>query len=385
WKSSEDEWFIRGKVLEALALPPSHLMFCLSHTHAGPSIFRADAVKPGGQFVGPYLRQLQRKAVQTAQRALAKAVPATLAWRYGKCDLAANRDLPEQGKKRFVVGYNPAEKADDTLLAGRVMDKNGRSLATLVNYACHPTTLAWDNKLISPDYVGAMREVVEAQTHAPCLFLQGASGELAPAEQYVGNLAVAEAHGRRLGYAVLGTLEGLLPPATGLSFAGVVESGAALGIWERSAYRVSTALSSERVEVALPLKPLPSLAEIEERWRECADRVFKERLGRQRAVRQAVGEGKSARTHVWVWRLGDALLVGQPNEAYSQFQQKLRRQMEPNPVAVLNLVNGSIGYLPPRPFCGRDLYPVWQTPFAAGALELLTRTASKCAQRMMKS
>ena len=39
----------------------------------------------------------------------------------------------------------------------------GEVLGTVVNYACHPTTLAWENTLISPDYVGAMREVVEAR------------------------------------------------------------------------------------------------------------------------------------------------------------------------------------------------------------------------------
>jgi len=217
------------------------------------------------------------------------------------------------------------------------------------------------------------------------LFLQGASGELAPAEQYVGEVTVAEAHGRRVGHAVLAILEGLLPPGTGLSFAGVVESGAALGIWKRSAYQADTSLSGEMVEVELPLKPLPSLAEVEDRLQRCEDRVFKERLWRQRATRQAVGDGKRARTHVWIWRLGNALLVGQPNEAYSQFQQQLRQQIAPHPVAVMNMVNGYMGYLPPRRLYGRNIYPVWQTPFAAGALELLTKTAIERARRMLKA
>src|SRR6185503_5155147 len=106
---------------------------------------------------------------------------------------------------------NPAVKADDTLVVGRITaDDDGRVLGTLVNYACHPTTLAWENRLISPDYVGAMREVVEAHTGGgPCLFLQGASGELAPAHQYVGDTAVADRHGRRLGFSALAALEGM--------------------------------------------------------------------------------------------------------------------------------------------------------------------------------
>ena len=60
----------------------------------------------------------------------------------------------------------------------------GTILATIVNYACHPTTLGGRNRLISPDYLGAMRETIETNTGlAPCLFLNGAAGELAPREQ----------------------------------------------------------------------------------------------------------------------------------------------------------------------------------------------------------
>lgn len=383
WKSAEDERFLRGEILNALSLEPSRLMFCLSHTHAGPSLCREDASRPGGQFIEPYLRQLQESAVHAARCALATAKSAVLSWRCGKCDLAANRDLPEAGGARFLVGFNPEQNADDTLLVGRVTDEKQQIVATIVNYACHPTTLAWENRLISPDYVGAMRELVSSRTQAPCLFLQGASGELAPAQQYVGDVSLADGYGRRLGHAVLGTLEGMLPPKTRLAFSGVVESGAPLAIWERSVCEPSVVLLAEAVDVELPLKPLPSLSEIERQWRECEDRVFKERLWRQRSVRKVVGDGEIARMPLWIWRLGDSLLIGQPNEAYSEFQQELRRQMMPNAVAVMNIANGYVGYLPPRKSYGKNLYPVWQTPFEAGALELLTQRATEIARRMM--
>jgi len=35
----------------------------------------------------------------------------------------------------------------------------------------------------------------------------------------------------------------------------------------------------------------------------------------------------------------------------------------------LNLINGSIGYLPPEEDYDKDIYQVWQTPFDRGALE----------------
>jgi hypothetical protein len=112
-----------------------------------------------------------------------------------------------------VCGLNPDGPTDDTLLVSKIMAESGKLIGTLVNYACHPTTLAWQNTLISPDYIGALRETVEAECHAPCLFLQGASGDLGPREGYVGDTAVADRNGRQLGFAAL-ALEALPPPGT---------------------------------------------------------------------------------------------------------------------------------------------------------------------------
>ena len=150
----------------------------------------------------------------------------TIDWDVGRCKLATNRDLPDPdpSQQRIICGYNPDGDPDDALLVGRITDATGSARATLVNYACHPTTLAWENAAISPDYVGAMRETIQQATNAPALFLLGACGELAPRYQYVGDPEVADRHGRELGFAALSTLNGMEPPGTQLSYAGVVES-----------------------------------------------------------------------------------------------------------------------------------------------------------------
>jgi hypothetical protein len=377
WRSREDESAVRGPLLEALSLDELRLMFCLSHTHAGPSVQSDSASRPGGHLIEPYRAKLRDAAIAAAQRALQTQQPATLTWRYGTCDLATNRDLPEPGNNRVVCGFNPAAPADDTLLVGRITGADGRPIAMIVNYACHPTTLAWENKLISPDYVGAMREVVESHTQAPTMFLQGASGELAPAEQYTGDTAVADRHGRRLGFVVLSVLEAMERPGARLAYTGVVESGAPLAIWRQEEAPIDATVAARRINVALPLKPMPSVAEIEAQWRDCHDPVMKERLWRKRGVRKIVGDGDVANTPLWVWQIGDAFLFGQSNEAYSVFQQELRARAAPRAVAVMNIVNGSGGYLPPRELYGKDVYQVWQSPYTPGGLERLIESAKR--------
>lgn len=372
WQRPEDEWHVRGALLDALGLDAARVMLSCTHTHAGASLCAEDADKPGGHLIGPYRDALRDAVIAAAREALDRAAPAVLTWGVGRCDLAANRDLRDPERDRILCGWNPEGRADDTMLVGRVVDDAGRIVATLVNYACHPTTLAWENRLISPDYVGALREIFEGRTGgAPCLFLQGASGELAPREQYTGDPAIADANGRRAGLAAMAVLEGMLPPATGLEPAGAVESGAPLAVWKRASFAPSTRVEAGCFDVPLPLKPLPSRAELEAELAACTDRTMAERLRRRLRVVRQVGEGRTFAVPVWIWRIGDAALVGQMNEAYSVFQQALRERFPRHAVAVMNLVNGTCGYLTPPEAHGLNLYQVWQSPFDREALPAL--------------
>ncbi len=381
WRTIEDERRLRQTLLKSLSLPVERLLVNLSHTHAGPALCFEDADKPGGALIAPYLEKVTASAVEAAREALANRTMGILDWAWGQCALARQRDLPHDD--RFICGFNPQGVADQTLLAGRVSDARGRILATLVNYACHPTTLAWDNRLISPDYVGAMREIVEQRTAAPCLFLQGASGDLAPREQYTGDTAIADSNGRQLGFATLATLESMLPPAMCLEFGGVAESGAPLAVWQRAPAKPARGLTACQLEVELPLKnTLRALATIKSDLNACTDAVLSERLRRELRVRRAVGDGKTSKLACWLWRVGDAFLVATPAEAYAGFQQELRRALAQCPVAVMNVTNGFRGYLPPAELYERNLYQVWQTPFERGSLEILTTAARDCLKEM---
>lgn len=370
WRSAQDEWALRSAVLDKFSLDPARLMISLTHTHAGPALCREDGDKPGGHLIGPYLDRLREAALHTTWRAMHTRQPASLDWTTGRCNLATNRDLPDPEHPRYVCGFRPDGPADDTLLIGRVRLEDGKPFATLVNYACHPTTLAWENHLISPDFVGTMRETVEGQTGgAPCLFLQGASGELAPREQYNVKLSRPYYYGRQLGFAAVSALEGMLPPLTRIEYTGVVESGAPLALWKRAATSPSVTLEARRIEIELPLKPMPTAAELTAQIAQSADRVQAERLLRKRRIRESVGDGTTAKIPAWAWRVGDALLVGHPNEAYSLLQRELRRAFPDYAVAVMNVVNGHSGYLPPADLYDENIYQVWQTPFDRGSLE----------------
>lgn len=373
WKTAEDEWYIRGAILDALQLPEDRVIVSLTHTHSGPAITRDDADKPGGELIASYLDQIRNAVLRAVTRALETKVLSTLTWDYGRCALARNRDLPDPEKDRIVCGFNPDLPADDALLVGRVCNAAGKVLLTIANYACHPTSLAWQNHFISPDWVGAFYRTVESATGGLAMFLQGASGELQPARTYTDDLEIIRAQGRQLGYAVLSVLEGMLPPGQQLEYNGVVESGAPLACWKTAPAPENKKLYTRLLEVELPLKEdLPSMQELRRQLDNCDDRVLAERLTRKIRVRRNVGDGPSAKVLLWVWSIGDCLLFASPNEAYSVLQTTLRDHYSSHAVAVINLANGAAsGYLPPAELYQKDIYQVWQTPFAEGGLEEL--------------
>jgi len=384
---TSDSLRVLGPVYDSLGLEPWQLLVNCSHTHAAPWAAMSRSHNPGGELIGPYLDQLSTAILEAAREALAALEPATVTWATGRCDLACNRDLPDPASDggRFICGFNPTVAADDTLVVGRITaDAHNRVLGTIVNYACHPTTLAWDNHLISPDYIGAMRVLVEAHTDgAPCLFLQGASGELGPAHQYVGDPAVADQHGRRLGFSALAVLEGMLAPGEALRYDGVVESGAPLAVWLHSRFEPSRVLDGGALDVALPLKPMPTLEELEADHEATDDRPLKERLFRKiQIVKNLSTDGRHA-FPAWVWRVGDSLLVAHPNEAYSRFQEDLRAAFPDATVVVMNTSGAEMGYIYPPELDGLDLYQVWQTPFSKDALPTLTTACIEEGRRLM--
>lgn len=386
WGSMQTHQDFQSRLLEALGVNSGLLIFALSHTHSGPPITDVEESLPGGDIHRTWMKELFNKIVRTVQQAMESRFAGAIEWHAGRCSLATNRDLPDpdRARGRVVCGYNPDITPDDTVLVGRITDSSGTIRGTVVNYACHPTTLAWDNVAISPDYVGAMRETIQQVTGAPAIFLLGACGELAPRYQYVGNTNVADQHGKELGFAALAALHAMEPPGMQLSYAGVVESGAPLAVWEHEPAERSRQLKALQVSASVPLKDWPTAEVLEQQRRECTDRALKERIRRKLSIRRGIGDGARFDLPIYVWRIGDAVLVGTACEAYSVLQKELRQRFPETAIVCMNLINGSVGYLPPAEFYDLDTYTVWQTPFDRGSLEVVFETMCQAIHDVLK-
>lgn len=391
---------MRERAATATGIGAGNVHIALSHTHGSAWLSRSRAHLAGGEHIGPYLDSVAAVCGELAAEVVAKLEPAAVVYGTARCDLARHRDYWDAATKQVVCGFNPDGAADDTVTLAKVVSDSGVTLGTVVNYACHPTTLAWENTLVSPDYVGAMREVVEREAAAPCLFLQGASGDLGPKHGYVGDVSVADRNGRQLGFAALSGLEALPPPGTAYEYAGPVVSGATLGVWEHRPHSSPTraAFGGGRITVPLPYRvDLPTRAETAaalKKWeaeeadahaagdsvRERDAHAHAERMIRQLYRLQTLPEGKTYPQPVGVWRLGDALWVFSAGELYQSFQVELRRRFPHVAVVVATICDDwQPGYLPPATTYGYGVYQEGIAAVAPGSAEtLLEVVTQKC-------
>lgn len=384
-----------------LGLPVEQVLISFSHSHAAGWFVPDRLALPGGELIPAYLASLTQRLLAGAQLALAGMEDVLIEYATGTCKMAACRDYWDDQAQLYACGFSPDMPADNTLLVGRVsyidggpVQPSGRLCATIMHYASHPTTLAYQNTLLSPDYIGAAREMVERATGAPCVYLQGPCGDLAPREGYSGDVALADRNGRQVGYAALAALESLGPVGTDYAYRGPLVSGATLGIWERVPQSMerrekASQMAGGSFTVDLPLKPLADAAtyqaeqalwsrrqaEAEARGDAVAARdarALAERAKRWLARLQERPAGETYALGYSVYRMGDAVWVTTGGEPFSLLQGKLRERFPhlailPSPVAG----NMQVAYILPAIRYGAGLYQEEVASLGPGSLEML--------------
>lgn len=392
---------MRQAAARSTGIDPFSLLVTLSHTHGSGWMSRERAALPGGDLIGPYLESLRETVAAMAAEARTSAVDASIVYGVGRCALAAHRDFLDPADGAAACGFNPPGKADDTMVVARISDASGKTIATMANYACHPTTLAWDNRLVSPDWVGAMRELIEAETGAPCLFLQGASGDLGPKRGFVGDPGVADKNGRIAGHAAMAALESLPPAGTEFRYLGPVISGTRIGTWadlplDATVLKGQESWGWKTFAVELPYRhDLPAIGETKTRMdrhlaaeREARahgdqarirdERAQAEQMARQLTRLNALAPGNAYPLKVTVAFLGDAIWVFTPGELYQVFQVTLRERFAPKPVVVATMTGDwQPGYIPPASSFGYGIYQEVIAATAPGCLEVLIEAVSR--------
>jgi neutral ceramidase len=137
-----------------------------SHTHHGPVLELSNWPTEKTSYV----RSLEQKLGQVIATAAKALEPARIG--------VAGKQTKLNRNRHSKLADPPVDR---DLLVLRVETERGKVIAHAVNFAAHPTMHPWNVRKFSADYPGAMAKHIESETKAPCLFLQGAAGDLSPA------------------------------------------------------------------------------------------------------------------------------------------------------------------------------------------------------------
>jgi hypothetical protein len=308
----------------------------------------------------------------------------------------------------MLMSPNPDGFVDHEVGVVRIDDEAGQPIAILVNFAAHPTILAWDNRLLSPDYPGTLRRVVESFTGATCLFLQGAAGNQSTLCDHANQLEAARWVGRQVGLEAARVAEAIHTEPGTRQLVRQVESSWSIGVSEYVSAAPADARERSRVRsrvqtVALPRwqRPAPTAAELE------AVQALQTRLAeahRQAApleviraanldVRRALLALETTRRRsapgpidleIQAIQLGPVALLSMPAEPFAEIGVAIKAGSPFDTTLVSGYSNGMAGYLPIPAAYPEGGYEIWVTPFApdaagqviAASLDLLARLRS---------
>ena len=170
----------RAAIAELTGVPEPNIRLSYTHTHSGPSTGGrfGSWTNAGSEMVDPYTESLPHRITGAAWEAVRSLAPARISAGEGVSTIAVNRRFQRPEDGAVIVGRNWDGPVDHEVHVLRVDGVDGAPIAAVVGYACHPITVGPDNDLLTPDYPGALKRVVEQAIGATCLFLQGAAGNI---------------------------------------------------------------------------------------------------------------------------------------------------------------------------------------------------------------
>ncbi|MFZ4792775.1 MAG: neutral/alkaline non-lysosomal ceramidase N-terminal domain-containing protein [Blastocatellia bacterium] len=141
-----------------------------SHTHHGPVLELTNEPGKGqGRFDAAlrYYQELEDNIVAAILEADRLRRPARIA--------TGSTNLTGFNRNRHTK-FEP-KPVDRELAVMRIDDLTGKSIATIINFAAHPTTLPAEMLKFSADYVGTLKREVEKSLGGRALFFNGAAGD----------------------------------------------------------------------------------------------------------------------------------------------------------------------------------------------------------------
>jgi hypothetical protein len=280
---------IRKRAAELCGFDESRIIISSTHTHSGPDvvgIWGSDYQHSGVDSM--YMAFLVNTTAQQIQAAFEKRQAATIT--------TAETTFGEPWVQNICK-----EEIDRSVSIMQVTNKNGQSIVTLTNFACHPTFMDARFSDVSADYINGYYKTLKKSTGGEAMFLQGAIGGWVQPEDGEGSFEKAFQRGKELAQAVLTAL----PSAKAMT---------------------NTTIAFKRLSIQFPVE--------NEAWKQ---------LSAIGTINRKIQD--SVKTEIAWFAIGDAQFATHPGETAPYYGLETKKLMNSGPKFILGLSNDALGYI----------------------------------------
>ncbi|OTW79409.1 alkaline ceramidase [Bacillus thuringiensis serovar cameroun] len=355
----EDTNFIREQVASRLHVPFERITVVYTHTHSGPETVGDDPL------VQSYKTLLVNNVVYGAVTANNNLKLCEVGWGVTTGDIGVNRrERTSDGKAK--MGTNIEGVVDKRIGMLAIRDVETKELSGVVIFCtAHPNVVKGDSDVLSADYPGMTRELLEKIVNCPVIIVQGAAGNVNA--KYRGSREALN----QMAYMLSGHILTMLPTVT---YSPIVN--------------VRTVSSTMQMK----LKDIPEIDEIqktaqlaEKQWGVNADEWLAIVLEKyEQGMRRL-----STDLEVQLFQVNDGIFSGIPMEPFSETALEMKEILQNELAFFGGYMNGYIGYLPTKEEFSYGGYEVELSPVVYGPVTNLLmppeeNTAELVVKRVME-
>lgn len=211
---------IVSAVAQQTGIPPQQVFINATHSHSAPDLLG---------YMGKIPESYRTWVIEGTVRALCAAYqgrePAELfvsSGAYQRTPIPGAEaaqppyDRWTYNRRGWMVGDTQAPLLDAAMNVLEARTKGGKTIGVLINYGCHPVILPDTLSVLSRDFCGYLVDYAQQAIGAPVLFIQGALGDVNPADWAVldgfpDNYAAAQCFGEDVARQALATMSQQTP------------------------------------------------------------------------------------------------------------------------------------------------------------------------------
>ncbi|HDR7718656.1 neutral/alkaline non-lysosomal ceramidase N-terminal domain-containing protein [Bacillus albus] len=355
----EDTNMIRERVASRLHVPFERITVVYTHTHSGPETVGEQPL------VKSYKTILVNNVVNGAVTANNNLKRCEVGWGVTTGDIGVNRrERTTDGRAK--MGTNIDGVVDKRIGMLAIRNAETKELSGIVVFCtAHPNVLKGDSDVLSADYPGMTREILEKIVNCPVIIVQGAAGNVNA--KYRGSREAL----KQMAYTFSGHVLMMLPTVT---YSPIVN--------------VRTISST----VQMKLQDIPEIDEIrgmaqlaEKQWGVNTDEwliiVLEKYKQGMRQLRIDL--------EVQLFQINDGIFSGIPMEPFSETALEMKERLQNELAFFGGYTNGYIGYLPTKEEFAYGGYEVELSPVVYGPVTNLLmppekNTAELVVKRVMK-